>query len=417
MNGTNVFSGRVPLFRLSHLICYGVTLFLPLWCLGLDMPMVGTNYFMIGTVPLYILGPTLLVNKRFWFPYKGLFVIFVLFHAVYFNPAVKEVYSIHFVFQLAACLVYYFLLINLVDSFVTWGRMINLLIVGTVLITSFLIYKYAFVYKSIYLSTYLTYQEHYYIGRGGKNTLAFMLVLFLPFAYAKFSYQKHNLLNLVAVLIIAGGALYTISRMAFLSVMATPFFFCLFSIRRGIFVKQAAVFGLLLMLLKGIWGLGADDFLWMRSAAQRERQRVASGQSDFFSAGHRWRLLEEAMEGFVESPLIGHGVASFRTKTSGSVSHNDYVQIAYEFGLLGIVLFALIFLVLFVDLLRHRPFVPPPHQWLWDAQVVALMNMAVLLMTINAYQTIPFWFIWTGCSVVVACARNEYARSLSGSSA
>ncbi len=63
------------------------------------------------------------------------------------------------------------------------------------------------------------------------------------------------------------------------------------------------------------------------------------------------------------------------------------------------------------------PGVGPEHAWLLDGQIVALVSTVVMMGAVNAYDTIPFWFILAGAQVIPLTLKKRHSlRSLDGDS-
>ena len=119
--------------------------------------------------------------------------------------------------------------------------------------------------------------------------------------------------------------------------------------------------------------------------------------------------VQKALKGFPEKPLFGHGITSFafdhaEYRPDGSLlrrpsSHNDYVQVLYELGLIGFGFLGLFLLVCFWGLWKADD-VLGDMRWVRDGQLVSLAVLTFALNAINAYETVPFWFITAGAMAI-----------------
>ena len=75
------------------------------------------------------------------------------------------------------------------------------------------------------------------------------------------------------------------------------------------------------------------------------------------------------------------------------------MQVLYELGLIG---FCLLGLFLFVCIREHwkADDVLGDMRWVRDGQLVSLAVLTFALNAINAYETVPFWFITAGAMAV-----------------
>ncbi len=98
------------------------------------------------------------------------------------------------------------------------------------------------------------------------------------------------------------------------------------------------------------------------ATVQRGAKRIALGveilqarenRQGYSAFERRANWQREGYRGWSENPVFGHGVEAFRSKY-GITSHASHVDIAYNSGLIGLVLFYGIFASLFLRLYRAR---------------------------------------------------------------
>lgn len=390
---------KIPFIPLKDLLCYFVAACLALWCLGKSLPLVGIGIFSVGILILFYLSPPLFFGKRISLNNKLLWFLFFGIHLVFINPFHDNKHTFDFLLRAVFSFSFFLVLINVIDDVKLYRRMMTILIGILAAIALILIYRHLFIFHSAYLTSGFTYGDWYYGGRAGKNTLSFFLALVFPFVYARFSY-KRNIINTVCLAIIGFATLYTLSRMALVSMVLSVVLFSIFSINKKLFTKQLVVLSVLLLLISNIFGMGIKTFLKLKNPTEVEA--VQRGEKSFATfEGHRFRLLHSGFQGFVASPLFGHGMTSFRSqdKTGRSLSHNDYIQILYELGLIGFLAFLAILAISLKDLLACKRYVPHEYHWLWDGQIVCLISVSAMLLFINAYETAPFWFVLAGAQI------------------
>lgn len=387
---------------INQLIIYAVAFFLAFWCLGRSIPYLGVGYFTIGLLLLFYVSPMLFIGKRFTLTRPWLWLSFVGVHFLLVNYTHRNTHTSDFLFHLFFAFLFFFFLINLIERFDQYEKFILVLMVTLSVITAYLIVMHLFVFKSLYLTPHLTYGSWWAMGRSMKNTLSLFLALIFPFAYVLFVHKK-SFLTTFMFITLGFGAVYTLSRMALVSFFSTILVACLFSLSRKIFLKHLIVIGLVFFLIQMTMGLGIKSFMKLKYVSDQDRMMIDMGEKQFVKfEGHRFMLITVALQGFVNKPLFGNGVATFRglDVTGGSLSHNDFAQILYEMGLIGMALFLTMFFVSFYDLMKSRASVPKERVWLWNGQVAALINISLVLLFSNAYETVPFWLILAGCQVV-----------------
>jgi O-antigen ligase len=254
------------------------------------------------------------------------------------------------------------------------------------------------------------------ITRRGKNTLGAMLVMLFPFYFSRFIHNK-RLFDLGSAGIIAFSAIYTISRMTILCFFLSICFFLLFPVNRAKYIKFIGLVIFIFVVALRISGVDiVEKYHRHRDPAGAKlpnfRKKIKSGEISFVNLNnirhsHRGRLLLRGIDGLKNSPIWGHGIKSFREKKKYSLSHNDYIQIMYELGLLGLFLFFSIGYFSFRDLLKLQRRIHLQYVWLVEGQMIALMASFSILMFINAYETVIPWFILAGSQILVKVAIRQ----------
>jgi O-antigen ligase len=128
-------------------------------------------------------------------------------------------------------------------------------------------------------------------------------------------------------------------------------------------------------------------FLILFDQADDPLLRTGANRFDYFAAAYRLWL---------ESPIIGHGLASFAplfaggAERQGSYPHNAILQILAEFGIVGIVLF----IVFILSGLRHINLERLHRDPLCFALVMVFMTFVVQTMAQGDFtQSYRFFFI------------------------
>jgi hypothetical protein len=113
-----------------------------------------------------------------------------------------------------------------------------------------------------------------------------------------------------------------------------------------------------------------------------------------FFETHRGQLLIEASKGFIESGGVGNGIATFRIRDSNqghrTDSHNDYVLILYEQGIIGIFLYLLI---IFNRLYFSWVEISRSSNHYLEASFASIVGLSFSLIFINLVYTSIFWAI------------------------
>tara|TARA_B100002019_G_C21229938_1_gene579524 strand:- start:332 stop:1138 length:807 start_codon:yes stop_codon:yes gene_type:complete len=233
-----------------------------------------------------------------------------------------------------------------------------------------------------------------------KSTLAIYLALLFPFLIFELS-KKFNLINAYSIFIIAISIFYIFSRSA-LILTFVGLMLCIISFERrlsvtAIFVSFAIFFS--------IWFFEITPKKYNEMKMQTNIEYFNSYSYDpneslnksFSTDSARFKYLKNSYEGFIEKPIFGHGVASFRRDNpvfadDGSllrhpVTHNDFAQIIYELGLIG--------LIIFLGMLYFNLKSLSINMQKTENKIMAIQLLVLILAinSINLIDHILFWFI------------------------
>ena len=109
---------------------------------------------------------------------------------------------------------------------------------------------------------------------------------------------------------------------------------------------------------------------------------------------HRGWLLIESLNGYLDSSLMGNGIATFRIRPtnldSRTDTHNDYALLLYEQGTIG---FALILFLIIWRISVNLKLLKNYNDRYLEASSCALFGLLVSLLFVNLIQSLVFWTI------------------------
>ena len=168
-------------------------------------------------------------------------------------------------------------------------------------------------------------------------------------ALAIMSHSKKRIYDIILIIYLAimfYGILIAASRSAFLVyalIIAGWVILCL--------PQKVPITGLRLILVAAfiVLALFATEWIFNNTfLGSRSTQAFESGDEQ-----NRVRLLIFGLELFLESPIIGHGLAQFVVlEPTGHYSHNDFIELLATTGLFGTILYLAVFISVFIKLFR-----------------------------------------------------------------
>ena len=412
---------------IRSLVPYLVGGVVTLWPLPIYLGFMDLRLFEVGMFIVYAIGLICCLKKRVTVTATNAitspFFLFVLLNLASFLFFSRD-FSFRFspnITGVGGSFIFFLLLTHLFRA----GDVANVLraiMVALSLVTLYLLAMHLLVYESLYLTPALTPSQFQVHGWAGRNPFGFLLVLLFPFVYALFC-QKRNMLSAAGVIISLSAIVYLLSRMAVGGVFLTMFVLSMFPSgeRKRFIIPSIAL--LLAMAAGGVvLRVGPQDYLeWRRAAIVASGGQASPDMQWLNLSGSRGRYLRKGLQGFLQRPVFGHGIGSFSEENPDvspdgeliryPLTHNDYVQILYELGLLGFVLFLWMFVYAFRRLLAVRESVPEEYRWLWNGQFASLVVLAASLLMTNAYETVPFWLICSG-SIIIGSSRWSPGEAL-----
>jgi len=248
------------------------------------------------------------------------------------------------------------------------------------------------------------------------NDLAFAIVLSLPFCFmflltARGAVRK--LLWIVGMLIMAAALFMTASRGGFITLIVAGAV-CLwhFAIkgRRFYLIVASALVGLILLGVAGGPLRNRFSGAWSEDVESKQARRA----EDSYEA--RKFLMERAIEGIKQYPILGLGARNFETySTSWDEVHMTYLQIAVEGGIPSLILYLMFFGRGFGNLrkLLKRKDLSPEITLSTVAVYSSLVGFVVgALFSPEAYQFFPYFAVAYTSALLALVQDNDRARSV-----
>lgn len=292
----------------------------------------------------------------------------------------------------------------------TYDRLIRGVVWATTAIAAALMLWHLLVFNSPFLTpTFLAVD--FSTGFTRKNQLAFFLALLFPYAWARLVHRP-GWRTLIPAVVIMSAQLYTFSRMAVLATLIAIAVPCVVSRWGRRRFQLAALVTLMLVGAASVVGFTPARYLQLR--LQGQLTVIPAERADALrKEGEQWvdwnlsraRYIRQALDGFNEAPVFGHGIASFNQnhlewRPDGSlirrsITHNDYAQVLYELGAAGVLVFVAMLGTAYWAVWR-RSGRSSDDAALIDGHLTALVVLAVILHLVNAYETLIFWVLMAG---------------------
>jgi len=279
---------------------------------------------------------------------------------------------------------------------------------GSALVISVFIYRYAFVFKSSFLSNIWEYKT-----REGRNHLTWYLTFIVPMAISYLLGARRKIISLLPLLILVVALVYSGGRGALLSIVAGLIFIVFVKICR----EGGEGLSKILPLLIGLSVIGLISITVINQFVEKpEFETRFDANSTDLKDDPRLALMEVGWKAFVSSPIYGIGVGNsdgLLVEDPGQETHNDYLAILVSLGLIGIFLF---FGILGSILIKTWPIGfknSGEIDWPYLGVYGTFFAIAVSLFLINAYTSTIFW-IFIGLLLVGIDIDGNTEKNITG---
>ena len=278
-------------------------------------------------------------------------------------------------------------------------KFIKTVIYSYIIIFSILIYVYVFVLKSDYIGTVIDLD--FGRSRRNKNTLGIFIVLIFPFILT-YIIKLRNFFVGSIFLILYFIMVYRIDSS---TVVIVSFFqLALYSliIFKNFYLR-------LLIIIFGIFiiypNIVSEEFRKSSNNLQSNQSTYVEIGSDFlkkdinekpfiFLDSHRGRLLYSGFQKSKDDYFIGSGVQSFRIRDDnfGSLTetHNAYLSILVDYGILGLILFLFFYLFLLIKIFKKKNFNIKNYNM---SCVVYILSLLLIQNFVNMEYTLSIWLL------------------------
>ena len=253
-------------------------------------------------------------------------------------------------------------------------------------------YKYLYVYDLDFIGVEV--DDSLRGTRSFKNSFATSLALIAPFLFASILNNEKKFIHLFSFSLVLFFLYYVNSRSAIIILGFEILFFIFLSQSKELRRNLRYIFlGIISIII--ISGISLTDWVL------KNNEYSDSGLSTFLQPedeglleSHRGWLLIEALNGYLDSNLIGNGIATFRIRPSNLDSrtdtHNDYALLLYEQGTIG---FGLVLFLIIFRLNANAKLMKTQNNRMLEASSCSLIGLLISLIFINLIQTLVFWTI------------------------
>lgn len=393
-------NGRTTKIENIFLFITGATM--PLITIRMDAGFYSITAYMLSLLVLYVYSSIKTKRGRKTLIYVNVqeVIIFVFLFAYCFSLLYSPNLTFGFSKFVKLCIVvmYYFMVEKMItQNPVYLDCIIKYAIITLPIYISYLVYRYLFVFNASYLGI-----NTQYATRTGKNSLAFMMSILIPFTICELFGNKSKTIKkyiMSALHIVALVSVILIqSRGLFLTTILYLVLNYAIEAKKVILLLRSVAISLIIVILLIV--LVPDAFkeaIVVRYSGLiytiRQEQDISELSSE------RYALIERGIDLFSINPLIGVGAGGFIYYGGGEslISHNDYILVLTEQGLIGFTPFIL--LIISFVFLSYKNFRNDRTQ-VNKGLFLGMCGITFYLLLINAYDNILLWSLFAFISAV-----------------
>ena len=255
-------------------------------------------------------------------------------------------------------------------------------------------------------------REGRYAGFSEVNQYASYLVLFIPLLLSPFLFRKGFLIKItitIMLIIAFAGLIATGSRGGLLS-----FCFCMLVYLALLYYQKIFSLRLVILLTCTVLLLGVVSYVIAPSEVKQTLRTKLDPANledlDQYSSG-RTLIWRAGLLLFLDSPIYGHGKNTFiplvskRYRISGN-SHNDYLLYMVEYGIIGLVIYLMIYLKVFQHVWHQ--FKTTRDSWrkrLYMAYIAGFGGYALSMFFVNLFA--PRYMFWIYTAIIYRYSQLE----------
>jgi O-antigen ligase len=334
--------------KLAFLLSLVIVFTIP-WEDAITIGTLGTLTRIIGLVAAFVwLGSALISGRvRKPHPFHVLVIIFVLWNilSIFWSGAYSETLQHIITYSQLAILAW--ILWDLYTTPKTVSSALQAYILGAYVAIGSTIYNYM---RGQEISIYSG--GRYAGANANAGDLALILALGIPLAWYLAISAPHGtrgniqkIINIAHIPLAIFAIMLTASRTAIFAIIPSAIYIALTATR----LKPILRIFLPIVLLMALFIL--EPFIPRSSL---DRLGTTWGSIAAGDLGGRVKLWEKSFAIFSEHPIIGIGAGDLPVSTElGAVAHNSYLSVMAELGVIGFILFAMIFIEVFYQALRQ----------------------------------------------------------------
>lgn len=346
----------------------------------------------------------------------GFFVILIFFILSIISEfiTISKVDTLAEIIKISNIFIFFILAFYLVNKSPNFlHKLISALAIGAIIPCFAAIYQF-------FTQTGLTFGDlsnRVYGTFGHPNVLGFYLILAIALLLLKFISQDKHLRHPLTLLAI--GSLFiilllTYTRAAWLGLAIFLLTLGFLQYKKALFITAGLIcFILLFGQLINIFLVNNTDYD-LRNLPIVSRFTQRSEEAD--SLAWRWQVVKDVSPRIWDSPVFGHGLGTFplirEQQDVGFFedlnAHNDYLRLAVEMGILGLLSYVFIYILLFKNIL-HNYLVFPKNSQIKKLSLGALgllIAFAAISLSDNLLQHTPVvWGLWMFFGAVLGMKR------------
>jgi len=282
-------------------------------------------------------------------------------------------------------------------------RMFQFILIFSSIVLILLIYRYMFVFHSPFMGNDPFESTEY-----GKSKLGIFLVVFTPVMLSYTIYHR-NWIAVMGLTVFLSSLVYSVCRGAYIGVFGAIVFLLIVSKYRKVYLK---------IVIPTIISIVVVVTIFVPQLASQiiEEMTILTVPGNLTEHA-RLVWIQGGLNAFYAHPVFGIGLGNFSRlwfpipPYTESLSHNDYVKILAEQGIIGILVFVALFGGILVGLIKVLKESVEHARWLQEGIAASLVSILIFFFTLNFSYVLPLWFLLGSSAAILNLDRKRKRRT------
>jgi len=339
------------------------------------------------TIMLFFIKKSILKINKKDIPLFFILILFLMLHLFSYNINLNDILYLKHIVHIFLALIFFYISYIIGYKFINtnnFNMYVKLFIYSSTILLIMYIYVYIFILHAPFLGILLNNNE---LTTAGKNQAQLFIALSFPLLLG---ILNKNIIIILCLFVYLFATIYIGSRGLWVSLAVSLFIFLILK-KKHLFIVMSSFFKSLVIAIiitvitLGLFNVKINYNVFNEAIdAFSKLILLYEGQDNSDSSvSEREIFIKQGIANLADKPILGNGLGYFLVNNPyEKVSHNDYIFLLSDMGLLGFIVY-----ILFIIVLNYR--------LKYTYYFYYLLPFFIDLLFVNAY-TVPLFWILSG---------------------